>query len=165
MFQASGASVRACRKSLSYLHEATLNSPTQRARICAHPDADDSLHEMLIVLSCGGYVRPHRHRNKSESIHIVTGKLDLVLFDSDSGISEVIRMGDYNSGLVFYHRLNAAIFHSVIVKTDFALVHETTNGPFRAEDTEFAAWSPDPGDSEAVSMYLDSLGRLTSLPL
>src|SRR5204862_7136681 len=103
----------------------------RRARLCAHPNPDDPLHEMLIVLDRGTYVRPHRHAGKSESFHVIEGELDVVLFDYDGTVRDVVRMGPYGSGRAFYYRLMEPCYHTVLVSTPFALFHETTNGPFR----------------------------------
>ncbi len=121
----------------------------RRSRLCAHPDASDRLHEMLIVLDRTTYIRPHRHAEKSESFHIIDGLLDVVLFHDDGTIRDVVRMGPYHTGRVFYYRLMDNCYHSVIIRSDYALFHETTNGPFQRGDTEFAPWSPAEGDATA----------------
>src|SRR5204862_7175921 len=69
----------------------------RRARLCAHPNPDDPLHEMLIVLDRGTYVRPHRHAGKSESFHVIEGELDVVLFAYDGPVRDVIRNGSYGT--------------------------------------------------------------------
>ena len=79
---------------------------------------------------------------KSESFHIIEGELEILLFDDDGTIHEVIPMGTYQSGRVFFYRLAEPCFHSVLVNTSYVLFHETTNGPFNAADTEFAQWAP-----------------------
>ena len=53
-------------------------------RLCAHPAVDDRLHEMVIAMARETYVRPHKHVNKSESVHVIEGLADAVLFD-DAG--------------------------------------------------------------------------------
>ena len=77
------------------------NHPRSRIRLCAHPDVNDTLHEMLIVHEKGTYVRPHKHLNKTESVHIIEGSVDVVIFDDDGNITDVIQMGDYKSGRNF----------------------------------------------------------------
>lgn len=131
-------------------------SPRRRARLCVHPDAGDPLHEMLICLVPGTYVRPHRHASKSESFHIIAGELDVVLFEDDGAIRDVIRMGPYHSGKAFFYRLIEPCFHTVLVHGEHALFHETTNGPFAPADTEFAPWAPAEGDGE-VKQYIERL--------
>ena len=49
---------------LETLKAQAARNPRQRARICAHKDVQDKLHEMLIVLARGAYVRPHKHLHK-----------------------------------------------------------------------------------------------------
>ena len=133
-------------------------SPRNRARLCAHPSPADALHEMLICLARETYVRPHWHAGKSESFHIIEGELDVVLFDDAGTVRDVIAMGPYQSGKAFFYRLMEPCFHTVLVKSPFALFHETTNGPFDAADTEFAEWSP-PEGSAAVVEFVDRLRR------
>jgi cupin fold WbuC family metalloprotein len=132
-------------------------SNLKRSRLCAHKHSDSTLHEMLIVLSKGCYVRPHRHDQKSESFHVVEGLVDVVLFDENGGITEVVKMGDSQSGLDFYYRISDPIFHTPIMRSDVVVLHETTNGPFNKEDTIYAPWAPEEDDSEAVQSYLEQL--------
>jgi cupin fold WbuC family metalloprotein len=135
-------------------------SQRRRARLCAHPQPSDPLHEMIIALARGTYIRPHRHAGKSESFHIIEGELAVVLFEEAGAIRDVIRMGPYQSGRVFFYRLMEPLFHTVLVNSARVLFHETTNGPFDPADTEFAPWSP-AEDDPAAPDYLHALrGRL-----
>jgi cupin fold WbuC family metalloprotein len=155
---ATGSVVRVKASDLVKVVERSKVSTRKRARLCAHPDSADALHEMMISLARGTYVRPHRHAGKSESFHIIVGELDVVLFADDGTICEVIEMGPYAAGSVFYYRLMRACFHTVLVNTPHVLLHETTNGPFDPADTEFAPWAPEEGD-ERVAGYLAALRR------
>lgn len=113
-----------------------------RARVSAHPDVDDRLHEMVIAVERGSYVRPHKHDGKSESFHVIDGEGRVVLFDDDGDVTDVIELGPYSSGRVFFYRLNEPIFHTVLVDSQTLLIHETTNGPFRQGDATQAPWAP-----------------------
>ena len=128
------------------VRERGIRAERKRARICAHPSASDPLHEMIICLDRGTYIRPHRHACKSESFHIIEGELDVVLFEDDGAIREVIRMGPYRSQRTFFYRLMEPCFHTVLVRTRQAVFHETTNGPFDPADAEYAPWAPPEGD-------------------
>jgi cupin fold WbuC family metalloprotein len=143
---ASGGVVRLGTRDVKLLHDCVLGAERKRARICAHPSTADPLHEMIICLARDTYIRPHRHAGKSESFHIIDGELDVVLFDDDGAIREVIRMGPYGSRASFFYRLMEPCFHTVLVRTPLATFHETTNGPFYPGGTEFAAWAPADGD-------------------
>jgi cupin fold WbuC family metalloprotein len=125
--------------------------------LCAHGGPEDRLHEMLIVHERSAYVRPHRHPGKTESTHIIEGLVDVVVFDDDGRIASVIRMGDYASGRTFYYRMAAPVFHTLIIRSDVLVFHETTNGPFDRRDTVFAPWAPQDGDVNAVSTFMADL--------
>ena len=73
------------------LKDRALENLRKRARICAHLNVDDSLHEMFIVYARGTYVRPHKHlNNKSESLHVIDGTLDVVIFDELAVVIAVV---------------------------------------------------------------------------
>jgi cupin fold WbuC family metalloprotein len=135
----------------------------KRARLCAHPGPEDRLHEMLIVLDRGTYIRPHRHGSKAESFHIIEGELDVVVYHDNGAVRDVIRMGPYSSGKVFYYRIMEPCYHSVLINTPYALFHETTNGPFHSGDTEFAPWAPAEGDSD-VHEFVESIRARVASP-
>ena len=157
---ATGGVVRATIAELAVVCDRGIRSARKRARLCAHDDETDPLHEMLICLARETYIRPHRHPGKSESFHIIEGELDVVLFEPTGEIREVIRMGPYASGNVFFYRLNEQCFHSVLVNTPHVLIHETTNGPFNPDETEFANWSPTE-DQRDVAQFVNWLRTRT----
>lgn len=156
VFVATDSIVRVSSADVEMLFSQARQNARGRARLCAHPDVQDRLHEMLIVLARDTYVRPHRHAGKSESFHVIDGELDVVIFHDDGSVRDVIRMGDYRSGRTFFYRLMEHCFHMVLVRTPFVLFHETTNGPFNRSDTEFATWSPMENDAGAMT-YLTGL--------
>lgn len=141
------------------LKRAALASPRKRARICTHRASSDGLHEMLIVLRHGSYVRPHKHIGKIESFSIFEGEADIVLFHDDGTVREVIPMGPVGSGRTFYYRLSEPTFHTVIVHSESLVFHEVTDGPFRREQTVFATWSAQDDDTAGVSRFLKSFPR------
>lgn len=153
---ATGGVVRVSATDVEELVSRATRSNRRRARLCTHPAPDDALHEMMICLARETYIRPHRHAGKSESFHIITGELDVILFDDAGTVADVIRMGPYGSGKAFFYRLMEPAFHTVLVRTPHVLFHETTNGPFAPGETEFAEWAPREGDPEALR-YIDRL--------
>jgi len=127
---------------IARLKEMAKANPRRRVRLCGHLDAEDRLHEMLIVHSRGNYVPPHRHPGKSESFHIVEGALAVIVFTDGGEVTDVVRMGPPGSGDAFFYRLSEVRYHTVIPMSDMVVFHETTNGPFRREEMEFAPWAP-----------------------
>ena len=135
---------------------------SQKSRICSHKHDTDLLHEMFIYHKKDYYVRPHRHIQKSESIMILKGKADLVLFNDKGDIDEVIFLDEFSSGKAFYNRIDIPIFHSLIIRSDYLIFYEATTGPFKKQDTEFAIWSPEIGGPEC-KVFVNNLMQKINL--
>lgn len=129
-------------KELEELKQASLKNDRQRIRLCAHRNPNDSLHEMFIVHTNECYVRPHKHIGKIESMAILEGEVDVVLFHENGDIRQVIEMGDPSSSKVFFYRLNKPVYHTLLIKTKFLVFHEITEGPFVRDMTQFPDWAP-----------------------
>ena len=114
----------------------------KRIRLCAHKSVDENIHEMFIIHEKSCYVRPHKHIDKVESFHIIEGKVDILLFDENGRINNLIPMGDYASGRKFFYRLPPSHFHTLIIRSEVLVFHEITNGPFNPDDTVWADWAP-----------------------
>ncbi len=125
-------------------------APRGRVRLCTHRSSDELLHEMLIVLQGGSYIRPHKHRGKAESFHLIEGRVDIVFFDDEGAITNVLDMAAYGSGQPFYYRIGESVYHTLMVRSDTLVYHEVTTGPFRREDTLFAPWAPEEGHDAAI---------------
>ena len=129
----------------------------RRARLCLHSNPNEPLHEMVIAFCRDTYVRPHRHRAKNESFHIIEGELDVVFFDDTGRVTRRVAMGPVDSGRTLIYRLGSDQWHTVVVRTDMAVIHETTQGPFDPEENEFAPWSPEPSEHVAVADFMHQL--------
>jgi cupin fold WbuC family metalloprotein len=151
------AVVKLTRTDLDRLKHQALANQRKRMRLCAHRSTDDALHEMLIVHTPETYVRPHKHRQKSESFHVIEGHGDVILFDDAGQIVDLVPMGPYSGGACFYYRLADPYYHSLVIRSPLFLFHETTNGPFDPSHTIFAPWAPPEGDRPAVGNYLKQL--------
>ncbi|BAE48880.1 WbuC family cupin fold metalloprotein [Paramagnetospirillum magneticum] len=143
------------RDMLETLKAEAVNAPLRRSRLCLHRTPEDPLHEMVIAFCRDSYVRPHRHLTKTESFHVIEGRILVVLFDDNGRVTHRIPMTPPGGDNPFLYRVAAPIWHTLIPETDFAVIHEVTNGPFRAEDGDFAPWSPD--DPESSQAYRASL--------
>ncbi|MEY3775468.1 MAG: hypothetical protein RLZZ129_2248 [Verrucomicrobiota bacterium] len=128
-------------------------STRMRNRYTAHAFSTDTLHEMLICLHADGYVRPHRHHGKAESLHVVEGFADLILFSKDGAIDRVVPLGPYGSGRTWYVRLSLPVYHTLVLRGEDFIFQETTLGPFKREDTEMAPWAPEEGNVLGIANY------------
>jgi cupin fold WbuC family metalloprotein len=146
--------VKVGQEELGFLKQQAADNQRKRARICAHKSNDDTLHEMLIAISAKSYIHPHKHLGKSESFHIVDGIVDVVVFDDGGEIREIIELGDARSGRNFYYRLSESAFHTLLIRTDFLVVHEVTNGPFSRDKTVLADFAPAEAQAAEAGAYI-----------
>ncbi len=149
--------VQVDRADVEFLVERAAKNPRKRIRLCAHRSVNDKLHEMLIVHARECYVRPHKHLTKSESFHVISGVVDIVLLDETGGIIEVVPMGDYSTGRKFFYRLADPHYHTLLIRSEYVVFHEITNGPFNRADTIFAPWSPEQEDARGAKQFLEKL--------
>lgn len=157
---ARGPVVKTDRLDVAALKRGAGAAARKRMRLCAHPDVRDKVHEMLIVLKKGVYIRPHKHLGKSESFHVIEGRADIFVFTGEGKIREKIPMGDYSSGRKFFYRISAPFYHTLLVRSAFFAFHETTTGPFRKAGTTAAPWAPDESDAAAAGKFMKRLARL-----
>ena len=134
--------VKINKKDLDLLKKFSNHNRDKKSRYCNHKSKNARLHEMIIFHKKGYYVRPHSHPNSSESVHLIKGKVDIVIFDKKGNISDIIKMGNYQSGKVFYYRMNNELIHTLIIKSAYIIFHETSLGPFKRKNTKFTKWSP-----------------------
>lgn len=159
VFIAEDAIVRLGDEEIAFLKRQARASPRKRARICAHKTNDDALHEMVIAISADSYIHPHRHVGKSESFHIVDGEVDVAIFNDTGELSEVIRLGAPASGRCFYYRLSESAYHTLLIRSDFLIVHEVTNGPFDRDQTVLAPFAPTEDRVEEAHAYMQRVSR------
>ena len=142
------------RKAIEVLVDALPSAPRHRVRICTHLDKEAALQEMMIALGAQGYVRPHRHHGKVESLHVIEGRAELVLFDDGGRVDEQISLG---SAECWYYRIGSPVYHTVLPITEHFVFHECTVGPFRPDNTEFAPWAPPESEQAAAKEYNNRL--------
>ena len=159
VFIAMDSIVKIGQDELAFLKQRAATNQRKRARICAHKTNEDALHEMLIAISANSYIHPHKHLGKSESFHIVDGVVDVVVFDDLGEIVEIIELGDARSGRNFYYRLSESAFHTLLIRTDFLVVHEVTNGPFLREETVLADFAPPEAQVAEAEAYISEVAE------
>jgi len=115
----------------------------KRKRICSHLSIKDNIHEMFIVHKKNTYIRPHKHKNKVESMYVIEGEASFITFSKHGNINRSIELSSYSSGKIFYTSQKKEIFHSLIIKSNWLVFLEITNGPFNKQDTIYASWAPE----------------------
>jgi len=138
---------------IEFLKQKVQYSHRKSIRLCMHRDLKDPVHEMFILHSKQAYIRPHKHPGKHISYHVIEGTADLILFDEQGAIVDVIPMGKYGSGRHFYYRLNEIYYYTPLVVSDFLLFHETIDGPFKPFEAIYAPWAPEVGEDVPVNQF------------
>ncbi|OSQ50094.1 WbuC family cupin fold metalloprotein [Thalassospira alkalitolerans] len=142
---------------IDFLKECARKNPRKRARICAHINNDDSLHEMIIAITSNSYIQPHKHNGKSESFHVIDGYLDVLIFDECGEITNLIELGNIGSGKCSFYRLSESLYHTIIIRSETVVFHEVTNGPFSSVDTQKAPFAPDEENLDDILIYKSKL--------
>jgi cupin fold WbuC family metalloprotein len=138
---------------IEFMKECAIRNPRGRARICAHKKSTDTLHEMLIAIRADSYIRPHRHHDKVESFHLIEGTADIVIFDEQGDITDIVSLGEKTT---FYYRLDIPRYHTLLINSPVLVIHEITNGPFNISDSDWADFSPEEGAPDAKA-YITKL--------
>lgn len=159
VFVADDPIVRIGGEHLAFLKQQAAKSARRRARICAHRQPDDAVHEMVIVLCADSYVHPHKHMKKTESFHIIEGRLDVAVFDDYGAVVDVIELGDPSTGKPFFYRLADSLFHTLLIQSEFLVMHEVTNGPFIENEALLAPFAPPEGRCDESFAYMQRLMR------
>ena len=144
-------------RQLTALIEQAREAPLRRARICLHTSPDELLHEMVIALCRGSYVAPHRHPGKTESFHLLAGEIDVWLFAENGQPAARHTLSAENPVLPRVMRVRQPLWHTIQVRSEWAVVYETTNGPFCKEATEVAPWAAPPDDAPAIARFREKL--------
>ncbi len=157
VYQAEDKIVSLNKSDVQFLKERLNKTGLKRIRICAHKSTEDTLQEMLIAFAKGSYIRPSKHIDKEESMHILEGTADFIFFDESGKITSVIPVGDPSTGQQVYCRTPNETYHTLLITSDYFVIQETTQGPFRRSDTVFTDWAPEDKDISAVDKYLERL--------
>jgi cupin fold WbuC family metalloprotein len=161
VFRNVGPLIEVDEATIAMLVAAAGDEPRRRARLNLHNNDDDLLHEMIIAFRKDSLNLPHRHVGKSESMHVMRGRVDIVVFDDEGAEIRRIRLygpefkvGEHRPSVF---RMSAPLWHTVIPLDEVVVVHETTNGPFRAgKNMEVPPWAPSELDLPA---WIDGLRK------
>ena len=97
---------------------------------------------MIIVFTNEAFIKPNNNFNKSESLIVLEGKIDLYLLDENGKVYEKILMSEYNSSNIFSYRLKKSCWHTMESLTPYSVVHEFIEGPFDNTFIDEPTWMP-----------------------
>ena len=142
--QASGAIETVRPETIEELKRIALEHPMRRSRLLLHHAPTDPTHEMIIVAHKSTYIRAHRHpAHKSESYHILEGKMNVNIYDDSGAIRDVVRLAADGSEALMI-RVQGGTWHEPVPVTEWMVYHEVYSGPFeKSVDVEYASWAPE----------------------
>ena len=77
---------------LKRLEIKAINSNNKRSRVCIHLSRSSQVQEMIIYALKNSYMPPHKHpAGNSETYHVITGKLDLYLFNTKGKMKTTVK--------------------------------------------------------------------------
>ena len=133
-------------RAFNFIKQRAIQTPRGRARICMHKKSADTLHEMFIGIRSDSYIRPHKHKNKTESFHLVEGNADIIILTDDGEISDIIELSFEKK---IYYRLDTSKYHTLLINSPVLVLHEITNGPFDRLQSDYASFSPEEENTES----------------
>ena len=131
------------KKFIDVLKRECSNSEKNMSRLLMHLSTEDNVQEMLICFGKKTLIPPNKSSNKSESLHVIEGKLLLIIFDDNGKVNNKIIMKPYGDNESFFiYRFNKCEWHTMIALTDNVVVHEILEGPFAKSENEIPIWIP-----------------------
>lgn len=137
-------------------------SPRRRIILPLHRSQDALVQRMLNCMLTGTYIQPHLHPlpHASETIQVLRGSMDFLIFDSAGNITERHKLSEGIHGLI---DIEPRVWHGFVVTSEECVVLEIKRGPYDpTADKVFAEWAP-PENSPEVETYLRRLSERPSL--
>lgn len=141
--------------------ESARAASSRRARLNLHRSADDQVQEMLIAFCRDSLNAPHRHVGKSESMHVIEGRVLIVFFNEDGSVMRRQALGAPGTNLASLYRLSSPEWHTVVPLDDMVVIHEVTTGPFRPRTEDQPSWVPI--DDRNLQQMIDRLKRESAM--
>ena len=154
-YLALGAPASVDRAILAELEAESERLGRKNVRLCLHSDPASSLHDMVVLIRGELYARPHKHKDKGESYHVLAGRAAALVFDDSGKVTDQRVLSPDGE---FLYRLAPGVFHTLVPLTKTFIYHETRPGPFvPATDAIFPAWAPDGSKNDEGLAFLKGL--------
>lgn len=115
---------------------------------------------MVIAVTPGCYIPPHRQRTLEKSYVALRGSLRIGFYDEHGALEKIVDVASSIFGSPVLVRFDAGRWHTAIpMKGEAAIYIETITGPFDPSRTEWAKWAPAEHDELARGRFLDHLEK------
>jgi cupin fold WbuC family metalloprotein len=157
VFRTKPGVVSVSRADLEYMRSEANRTVNKRICLCVHQSDKDQLHEMFGVYTHKTFFGDKLHFGKDKSLHILEGEADLIIFDEVGNIRDLVQLGDRTKDKNIFVRVPQGVTYSLIVRSEYLIVHEATSGPFNREETLWADWSPLDSELPALKVHQQHL--------
>ncbi len=147
-------------KELDEMLEKAAASPRLRSHLNVHRSLGDPIQRLLIAVKSGSYFRPHKHVEKFETLLVLRGEMDALIFDDNGALKE--RISTSSSKNVVIVEIPNNTWHTLVPMSGDVVFFETKPGPYDpSHPADFAEWAPEekPGSSVMAS-FLEKLEDL-----
>jgi cupin fold WbuC family metalloprotein len=120
-----------------------------RTNLNVHESLDAPVQRLFIATEPGTYIRPHRHPqpNKWELFVVLSGAIDLLIFDDNGTLLKRTKMSPTATQAV---EIPAGTWHGYACQETGTVALEVKEGPYiPTTEADFAPWSPAEGSAEA----------------
>ena len=124
-----------------------------RAHLNVHDSLDANVQRLFIATEPDTYIRPHRHpeSHKWEFFIVLTGEIDLLIFDDKGNLQQRIVMSPDKTRAI---ELPPNTWHSYVCKKSGTVALEVKEGAYLpTQQADFAPWAPAENTAE-VATYL-----------
>jgi len=131
---------------LDEITAAARENPRLRQNWNIHPADDFPAHRLLNAMEPASYIRPHRHLDplKDETFMIVRGRLGIVVFDDNGGVTEKLLLDAEGENLGA--DIPSGVFHTAVSLREGTIFFEAKAGPYiPLTEAEKAPWAPEEG--------------------
>ena len=138
-------------ENLRQLSDKAKQAERMRANLNVHESLDADVQRLFIATEPGTYIRPHRHSeaHKWEFFMVITGEIDLLIFNDEGALSQRIVMAPDQTRAI---ELPANTWHSYVCKKTGTVALEVKQGAYiPTPETDFAAWAPAENSAEAAA--------------
>ncbi len=108
-------------------------SPTGTRRFCLHDSPEAPLHTMVIEVEAGVEYPPHQHLDSDEIIFILSGKMDILIWDKGSAESPSVIHLDSSLNISPIVLVSESMIHLTKPITQ-CIYMEFKLGPFKKEN-------------------------------